>query len=206
MTHTDVQTQTLPLFDADLAPQTQAQTKMDLATYLPQVAAEAVAKAEGTDIDKVNDLYNDRVRYVASRTLDELREYAGRQGTITGFAYSATALKFAWAYKRTEGRQTIKLPDLTDPDLSDILNVLYTARQGTDLTLRAMTNCIEGLDINPLAIPETMMLAIWQVWRPIKGALDNITHKADLFEMALARLGTDIDSLIDLIQKGNDND
>ncbi len=200
MTYSDRQTQALPMSDADLAPAT-----TDLAAYLPQVAAEAVAKVEDADLDKVNDLYNDRVRYVARQTLAELREYSGKYGTITGFAYSETALKFAWSYKRTEGRQTVILPDPTDAGLTDILNVIYTARQGADLTLRAMANCLEYLDIHP-DIPDTAIAAIRQVWNPVKGELDNINHKADLFEMAITRYGTDIDNLIDLIQKGNDND
>ena len=210
MTTTGWQPQTLPLHDAVSKPAAviapdQTQTQTDLATYLPQVAAEAVAKAEDADIDKVNDLFNDRVRYVASRTLDELRKYAGKHDTITGFDYSATALKFAWIYKRTEGRRTIKLPNPSDAELTDILNIIHTARQGTDLTLRAMTNCLEYFDLHP-AIPDAMTDEIMQAWHPVKSALAHITHKADLFEMAMTRYVTDIDNLIDLIQKGNDND
>ena len=180
-------------------------TQTDLATYLPQVAAEAVAKAEDTDIDKVNDLFNDRVRYVASRTLGELREYAGKYDTITGFDYSGTALKFAWAYKRTEGRRKIKLPDPSDATLTDILNVIYTIRQGTDLTLRAITNCLEYFDMHS-AVPDAMTDEIRRAWHPVKSALAHITHKADLFEMAITRYGADIDNLIDLLQKDDDND
>lgn len=189
----------------DLPRADKPQARTNLATYLPQVAADAVAKSEDTDPHKVNNLYKGRVKYVANQTLNELREYAGKHGTITGFAYSAVALKFAWAYKRTEDKQKIELPDRTDSDLSDVLNVIYAARQGTDLTLRAMTKALEGLDIHPRAVQDEMIAVIWQAWLLVKAALDNIAHKADLFEMAMTRLGTDIDNLIDLIQNSNDD-
>lgn len=192
---TDGQAQTQPVAS-------DASTMPDLS----QVAAQAVAQAEGIPPDQARALFKDHLQYVESRTRGRLRDYEAKHGTVAGFDYSAMAKIYAEAIKEvTDDNERRKHSGRTDfqpvgIECSAILGRLFLANKWSKKVSKELTRTIDLLTYD-LRLPDEQMSEMRQAWQPVKEILDDIHNQADLIEMAFDRLDANLDSLIEEIRK-----
>lgn len=174
---------------------------------LAQVAVDAVAQTEGITLDQARaKKFKEHLQYVESRTRGRLREYEAQQGTTAGFDYSAIATSYAESIKEaTDIMERRKHSGRTDfepvgIECSSMLARLYLANKWSNKIIEELTKTLDLMTFN-LRFSDEQMNEVSQAWQLVKELLGTINNQADLIEMAFDRLDTNMDNLIDEIEK-----
>lgn len=190
--------------------QARAQTQADA----DEVAAiHAVAQAQGIAPDLVKTMPDlcDTARQVKEYAQDRRADYRARYGTDKGFDYQAMADNYAEAAKyvsdklarrrnQTKG-QTCDM-HAAYSEFTRALGYIVIAQKRAQETLAILDKASDSLTLD-FDLSDNDMAEVRSIWQRTEHQLTQVNNRADLVRMAIDGLGTNNDTLLELLQKGD---